>query len=326
MSSLRGSVERQWYSRPDWLLLLAPLVPLFIALSSVRRVLHSRSTKALSVPVVVVGNITVGGTGKSPTIIALAIALKAAGYSPGVVTRGYGSLSSGCRVVPAGGLASEFGDEPVMIAEASSCPVVVGANRTEAANLLVEQYHCDVILSDDGLQHYRLHRDVELAVIDGGRLLGNGWRLPVGPLRESAARLRETDFVLINGNQIPPEAPPDRSFCFSLQPIAWRNVRTGRRLPLPELPLDGAAALAGIGNPERFFNTLQSIGFRGERHSFADHHLFSEADLRPWTNRRLLMTEKDAVKCRAFAADNWWALSVEADLPQDFLSRLLTLL
>lgn len=323
MSDLRGSIERQWYGRPSWLLLLAPLVPVFMLISAARRALHRRKAKPFAVPVVVVGNITVGGTGKSPTIIALVHALRRAGYTPGVTTRGYGAGSDDCRAVPPGADASSYGDEPVMIAAAADCPVVVGVERAKSAAYLIEQFHCDIVLSDDGLQHYKLHRTVELAVVDGQRQLGNGWRLPVGPLRESARRLRSVDFVLINGGRQPELAPPDRTFCFSLKPVAWLNLRSGTRVPLQALPLDCAVAIAGIGNPQRFFDTLKMLGFDGECRSFADHYPFGPDDLSQWADRVLLMTEKDAVKCRAFAADNWWALSVEADLPESFLTRLM---
>lgn len=326
MGDLRASIERQWYGKPHWLLLLAPLVLLFIVLSSLRRLLLTRHAKKCAVPVVVVGNIAVGGTGKTPVIIALAKAFTAAGYKPGVIARGYGAKILTSQLLPDNAQPNRFGDEPVLIARATHCSVAVGPNRVESVALLNKQRGCDVILSDDGLQHYRLHRDIEIAVIDGARQLGNGWRLPVGPLREGKRRLQQVDFVLINGRNQCAQAPRDRSFQFTLQPIAWCNVLTGERIAIDELSVKNAVAFAGIGNPGRFFDTLAALGFDGRCRAFADHHAFSQNDFRDCNAALILMTEKDAVKCRAFAEPNWWALSVEAQLPDEFLQRFLNAL
>lgn len=323
MTALRRSIEQQWYGRPHWLLLLAPLTLVFAAVTALRRRLLSRSAHRVAVPIVVVGNITVGGTGKTPVIIALVKALVAAGYSPGVIARGYGAELAESRILPVDAQPSEYGDEPVLVHRATGCSVAVGPRRDESAELLRSRCGCDVILSDDGLQHYSLQRDVEIAVIDGRRRLGNGWRLPVGPLREGKRRLREVDFVLINGCQSVEQAPQHRSYNFNLQAMTWRNVLTDEPVALESLPLDGAVAVAGIGNPQRFFDTLRQLGFTGRCEAFADHHAFSEGDFAKLAGAPVLMTEKDAVKCVPFAGTQWWALSVEAALPHNFVAHLL---
>lgn len=324
MNWLRRSVERQWYTRPDWLWLLLPLVWLFVGLAAIRRVRQRRASCQSSLPVVVIGNINVGGTGKTPIIIALAKALKQAGRNPVIISRGYGARDTSVRQLPANAAADEYGDEPVLIAESTGCRVVVGADRVATARYATENQLGDVILSDDGLQHYRLGRTWEVAVIDGKRRLGNGWRIPMGPLREAPSRLREVDAVLINGAAFNESwLPQNKTFTTSLKPVGWRHIASGRVVPLAELDLQNASALAGIGNPQRFFTTLHGLGFEGATFEFPDHHHFTAGDLRQFQNVRLLMTEKDAVKVRAFAAQDWWALVVEVSIPDALLDRLI---
>ena len=311
MTWLRRSVERQWYTRPDWLWCLLPLTWLFRLLSARRRKNQSRSPYLSSIPIVVVGNISVGGTGKTPVIIALAKHLQTCGRRPVIISRGYGAVDQAARQLPIEASASEYGDEPVLIARATACPVVVGADRVAVVQYVERNKLGDFILSDDGLQHYRLGRRWEIAVVDGQRRLGNGHCLPVGPLREPPARLREVDTVLLNGDRFEASwLPAEKTYAIALQPVAWRHVVTGKLVPLCELELNEAAAIAGIGNPTRFFNALQQLGFRGRTRSFADHHAFTPADFSAFGDGMLLMTEKDAVKVRSFAEDNWWALVV----------------
>jgi tetraacyldisaccharide 4'-kinase len=319
MNHLTRSVERQWYSRPGWLLLLLPLAWLFRLITFFRR----RRAVSVGLPVVVVGNINVGGTGKTPAIIALCRALQAAGHKPVVISRGYGSGEGRSRQLPADADAAQYGDEPVLIAKATGCPVVVGADRVASARLTVEHHLGDLILSDDGLQHYRLARDFEIAVLDAQRRLGNGWCLPLGPLREAPHRLRQVDAVLINGEFFKaPWLPADTVYTMQLRPLLWRHVQSGRELPLAELDLTGAVALAGIGNPERFFQTLRALGFSGATQAFPDHHPFAPDDLRQFNSGPVLMTEKDAVKVQPFAESHWWALQVEAEIPPALVQRI----
>ena len=327
MGRLQRSLERQWYTRPDWLWLFQPLSWLFQFLSRRRRTKQRRFSYQSALPVVVIGNISVGGTGKTPAIISLARTLQQRGFTPVVISRGYGAAAASVRVLPLDADAQTYGDEPVLIATATGCPVVVGADRVAVVQYVEQQRLGDVILSDDGLQHYRLARRWEIAVVDSQRRLGNGHCLPVGPLREPACRLLEVDAVLLNGGLFAANwLPPGKTHLMMLQPVAWRHVKTGRRVPLEQLDLNGAAAIAGIGNPQRFFATLQSLGFHGATRAFPDHHAFTPEDFSALREPLVLMTEKDAVKVRAFAADEWWALVVEAQIPPALIDHLCQML
>ena len=313
-------IEWLWYRRSwvNWL--FAPLALLFALLTTARRGLYRagwiRSYRA-PVPVIVVGNITVGGNGKTPVVLWLVELLTKAGYHPGVVSRGYGGKAPHYPYLlhPAA-TAAEAGDEPVLIYQRCGCPVAVAPKRATAVQLLVEQCGVDVIISDDGLQHYALQRDIELAVMDGERRLGNGWLMPMGPLRETPSRLRQVMAVICNGGQ----ARPDE-IQMSLQPAPLRNVRTNH-----VAIITGAVdALAGIGYPPRFFNSLLQQGYAlNQQVAYADHQQFNADELQQrFALRPLIMTEKDAVKCRDFALDNWWYLPVSAQLPDKFATRLL---
>lgn len=322
---LRRQLEQQWYNRPHWLLLFAPLSWLYAWLSRWRRQRLTAAQTPSPLPVIVVGNIAVGGTGKTPVIIALVACLRELGFRPGVIARGYGGKVVGNRLLSldADPDPKDVGDEPLLIAQLSGCPVVVGSDRLASIQLLMAQTDCNLVLSDDGLQHYLMARDLEIAVIDGQRGFGNGWLLPVGPLREPPARLTTVDWVLLNGEgQRHLALPTHKVWPVRLVPVGWKNVKTGELLPLTALSLTGAQAIAGIGNPERFFQQLRCLGFDGITRSFADHHLYIERDLDFCDYRPLLMTEKDAVKCRAFARESWWALQVKMMLPEGLVAQL----
>ncbi len=323
-------------TRP-WLWPLWPVSWLLAALGAVRRrILERRRGNGMQLPpVVVIGNITLGGTGKTPLLIALARLLQAHGLRAGIVSRGYGGDGQPACVTPES-LPQQVGDEPVLIRRQTGCPVRVDAKRLRAVQTLAAAHACDVILSDDGLQHHAMPRALELVVIDGERLLGNGHCLPAGPLREPASRLREVDWLVINGGAddalerlrmragLSEGLPP--ATAMHLQPSAWVNVRSGERVALMDLPLTPGRALhavAGIGNPERFFTTLRALGLSPQCHAFADHHRFSAADLPFAQEATVLMTSKDAVKCEAFAGPQCWALEVEARLAPEFASALL---
>ncbi len=320
-----------------WLWPLWPLSLLFATLGGVRRrILERRRGHGTALPpVVVIGNITLGGTGKTPLLIALARLLQAHGLRPGVVSRGHGGDGQPAFVT-ALSQPRQVGDEPLLIQRETGCPVRVDGNRQRAVQRLAAEHDCDVILSDDGLQHHAMPRALELVVIDGVRLLGNGHCLPAGPLREPAARLREVDWLVINGGAEDAAARLRARSGLSerqspvtvmrLQPRAWVNVGSGQRLALAELPLVPGRALhavAGIGNPGRFFDTLRGLGLAPQCHAFADHHRFSAADLPFMQDATVLMTSKDAVKCEAFAGPHCWSLEVEAQLTQEFTSALL---
>ncbi|MCW4148299.1 tetraacyldisaccharide 4'-kinase [Halomonas sp. 18H] len=269
------------------------------------------------VPVIIVGNITLGGTGKSPLVAWLGNRLAAQGWSPGIVSRGYGGSAERypLRVTPTTPV-SESGDEPLMLAQQTGLPVMVDPQRARAVEALV-QAGCDLIISDDGLQHLHLARDIELVVIDGARGLGNGHCLPAGPLREPPDRLKSVDAVIVNG--VNTRELPVAAVKMHLGPCSWRRLDDGQRFPLAPLPFEAPVnGLAAIGNPQRFFAALTSLGVTGEWHPLADHQPLTETLLNQWRGRPLVMTAKDAVKCQAFAPPDSWVLDVEAVLPPDF--------
>jgi tetraacyldisaccharide 4'-kinase len=303
-------LERHWTRVTPVSLLLLPLSLLFCALVQLRRTLYNlgmlRRTK-LPVPVIVVGNITVGGTGKTPLVIWLADFLRQAGYRPGIVTRGYrGNSPSWPVAVTSQTSAEQVGDEAVLLARRSGCPVVAGPDRVAAARQHVAQ-GCNVILSDDGLQHYRLRRDIEIAVIDGVRRFGNRLCLPAGPLREPVLRLKSVFVRIANGAPQPGEAG------MTLVPTGFYSLAKPERRASADQFRDGPVhAVAGIGNPERFFSSLRELGLDVIPHPFPDHHAFQAADLKFDDDRPVLMTEKDAVKCQHIASTRCWVLAVDA--------------
>jgi tetraacyldisaccharide 4'-kinase len=275
------------------------------------------------VPVIVVGNITVGGTGKTPLVIWLAGFLAREGFTPGIVSRGYGSWSDAARRVTRDSDASAVGDEPLLLAHRTARPVWIGADRAAAAEaLLRNDPDCDVVVSDDGLQHYALARDFEIAVIDGARGLGNRLMLPAGPLREAPSRLRSVDAVVVNGNDCPgfTDSP---SLAMKLEGREFHNLlNPGHTVDAAHFHNRRVHAVAGIGNPERFFDHLEALGLRFHAHAFPDHHPYTARDLAFPDADAILMTEKDAVKCAAFAAETHWFLRVDA-VPDPKLGALL---
>ena len=320
-------LQKAWYQSSRWLVLLLPLSWLFGVLSRRRRRQYFEGNRPVyhaPVPVIVVGNISVGGTGKTPLVQALCQRLTQEGFRPGIVSRGYGGKPTELPLrVKAGMPASECGDEALLLAQSTGCPVVVDPDRSAACNhLLRECPGCNVIISDDGLQHYALGRDIEIAVIDGERGLGNGCLLPAGPLREPASRLDTVDFVVVNGNSGNTFAP--HSHRMTLEPDALVHVRSGEVQPLTALDQGWHVhALAGIGNPGRFFTSLSALGFVIIPHVFRDHHAFRPEDLQFDDDLDIVMTGKDAVKCSRFAPPNCWYLRVEAKLQESFFTELL---
>jgi len=272
------------------------------------------------VVVIVVGNITLGGTGKSPIVAWLVRWLAAQGYTPGIVTRGYGGKAAHYPLtVTPDTRVEESGDEPLMLAQQTGVPVVADPQRARGARALIDA-GCDIIVSDDGLQHLALGRHIELAVVDGVRGLGNGRCLPAGPLREPASRLAEVDAVLVNGDS--QHSLSGHITAMRLVPKQWRLLSSGEQYCLAPLPFTPPVnAMAGIGRPERFFDTLTTLGVVGSWHSFADHYQYEASALQfaqTDTPRPLLMTAKDAVKCRDIAPPDSWVLDVEAELPPEF--------
>jgi tetraacyldisaccharide 4'-kinase len=310
-----------WYKGHPALALLRPLELLY------RRVAQGRRQDFLSgakpayrapVPIIVVGNITVGGTGKTPMILWLIEHCRARGLKVGVVSRGYGAEPPQTPWrVSAEQSAAQAGDEPLMIVRRSGVPLMIDPDRSSAVRALLAEEPLDLILCDDGLQHYRLARDLELVLIDAARGLGNGRCLPAGPLREPAERLTDVDAVLHNGA---PSDPPG-AFSFVLRPSALVNLASGERRGVEHFPAGQSLhALAGIGNPQRFFATLEALNWRPIPHPFPDHAAYTAEQLRFTPELPLVMTEKDAVKCRSFAAPDWWYLAVEAQPSPAFVA------
>jgi len=316
------SLDHYWYSQNLFAWALLPLSWLFRLVALIRRKMYCAGILAstrLPVPVIVVGNISVGGTGKTPLLIALCELLKTSGYRPGVVSRGYGADLQGEVLITAHSSATQVGDEPLLIAQRTGCPVAVGSRRPAAAKLLLKNHDCNIILSDDGLQHYALHRDMEIAVIDAARLHGNGFCLPAGPLREPVERLDSVDLVVYNGKT-------DAAHRFDLKFLTAVNVATGATADLKSFAGQKVHAVAGIGHPERFFDQLKNEGLDIIAHEFSDHHMFTLNDLSYDDALPVLMTEKDAVKCTHFKLSTLWSVPVVADLsPQlieDFTSAV----
>ncbi len=321
------SLQHLWTRSGVLTVLLFPLALLFTVASRLRRLAYRRgwfAAVSVGVPVVVVGNITAGGSGKTPLVIWLVGWLQARGYRPGVVSRGYGGAAPGCTVVQPDSDPAEVGDEPLLIRVKTAAPVVVGRDRVAAARTLLARYPgVDVIVSDDGLQHYRLARDVELAVIDAATGLGNGWPLPAGPLREPRSRLASVDAVIqvVRGAQPPRAYPPLATWRADYSAgSAWRLRAPHDRRALSELPAAEWLAATGIGRPQGFFDMLAAQGIRFRARAFADHHAFRPGDLP--ADAGVLMTEKDAVKCLAFAGSDWWAVELEVAPETGFIDWL----
>lgn len=314
-------LDEYWYQRSIVSRILAPIALLFCSLVYIRRFLYrSRlfKTNHLAVPVIIIGNITVGGSGKTPLVIALVQLLKQAGYKPGVISRGYGGQSTTWpQQVREDSDPGIVGDEPILIAQNCQVPMAVGPNRVTAAKQLLQHHSCNIIVSDDGLQHYALGRDIEIAVVDGIRRHGNGKCLPAGPLREPLKRLKEMDYVVTNGEDKRDEYPME------LIASDMINLHSNEKKSLEYFYDRKVNAVAGIGNPQRFFNLLKLHGIKPQSHPFPDHHDFSANDLDFTDNLPVLMTEKDAVKCQRFSNDKMWYLPVKAVLDEGFILQFL---
>lgn len=315
--ALADTLEAAWYGsgRAPWW--TRPLALLYGGVIGLRRMFYRTGwlrSQRLPVPVVVVGNLTVGGTGKTPLTIAVAAHLQECGFRPGVVSRGYGGSQQDPLLLDERPDPAKVGDEPCLI-HASGVPVAVGRDRPAAARLLLE-IGCDVVIADDGLQHYRLARDVEICVIDGRRGFGNGRLLPAGPLREPLQRLQAVDLRVCNG------ADMADAWTMWLRGGEVRELARDRRQSLDAFAGRQVHAVAAIGNPHRFFDSLRGHGIEVIEHAFPDHHAFVPADLEFSDELPVLMTDKDAIKCRRFAQPDWWRVPVQAELPDGFHAAL----
>jgi tetraacyldisaccharide 4'-kinase len=327
---MRRNTPALWQKRSPVSTLLLPVSALFALLSGLRRLGYRSGllpVVRVPVPVLVVGNIAVGGSGKTPVVDWLVARLRGAGYTPGIVSRGYGSRMRGATLVPPAADPVTFGDEPVLLARLTGAPVAIGADRPAAAKLLLDAHpECDVIVSDDGLQHYRLARDVEVAVVDE-RTMGNGRLLPAGPLREGPGRLRSVDVILAHGDVSPALAQQLRGetvYPMRLDGDLFLPVgRAGTPRTADAFRGQRVHAVAGIGRPERFFAQLAGMGLDVVEHAFPDHHPFRPADLAFAPGEPKIMTSKDAVKCAALAPADAWEFPVQARIAAGAAERIL---
>jgi len=318
-------IQKSWYNKEGLTTVLLPFSWLFCLLVQIRRLLYRLRifrTTQLNVPVIIVGNITVGGTGKTPLVIELANLLKKHNYRPGIISRGYGGKArTWPQQVRWDGDPTMVGDEAILIARRTRCPMAVGPDRVASATALLKYTDCNIIISDDGLQHYTLGRDIEIAVIDGIRRYGNEKCLPAGPLREPIKRLEQVNFKVTNG-----VAGPDE---FAMTYKAEKLCRADDpavTLELSSLKNQTVHAIAGIGNPQRFFNDLKLSGLDIIEHAFPDHYPFKKEDLDFGEIQPIVITEKDAVKCQRFYLHNVWYQPIKAKLDNQFTEQLLVML
>lgn len=328
------SLQNAWYSKQKWVWILAPFTFLFWCISSLRRAAFKLGLKRIKhsrLPVIIVGNISVGGNGKTPVTLALVEYLQSQGHIPAVLSRGYGGtqttfphlLTEHCEPII-------VGDEPALMAKRLNCPIVIDPKRARGSEFIEQHTNATVIICDDGLQHYALARSIELCVLDK-RGVGNGYLLPMGPLREGAWRLNSVDACILNANEDESALTSNLSlvsspvFSMALKATKWVNVSTNEQMSINAFSLAGknVAALAGIGDPKRFFSTLHNLGIVPNKEiALPDHHHFQASDIP--SGYTVLMTEKDAIKCANIAHSDCWYLQVNAILPATFYAFLQT--
>jgi tetraacyldisaccharide 4'-kinase len=314
-------LERLWYGKHPLSYVLMPFGWLYGSFVSLRKFAYAVGVlpvNKMPVPVIVVGNVTVGGTGKTPLVIWLAEYFKEKGMRPGIISRGYGGTATQWpQQVRVDSQPEIVGDESVLIAQRTGCPVAISPKRAIAAKELLEHTDCDILLCDDGLQHLSLYRDIEIAVVDGDRRFGNGHCLPAGPLRESINRLRKVDMIVSNAKA------GKKEFLMEYAPLGFVSLLDETvKMSLSSLEGKEIHAVAGIGNPQRFFSYLRSGGLHIIKNEFADHYAFKQEDLSFEDDLPIVMTEKDAVKCRSFAKDNYWYLKIDVEMSKAFEHRL----
>ena len=316
-------VDRVWYSKNTLSLLLLPISWIYIIIVKIRSVLYRVGIIPISkinVPIIVVGNITAGGTGKTPLVIWLANYFKNKGFLPGIISRGYGGkYLSNIEFVHSNSDPLLVGDEPLIIAKKCNCPVAVAKKRVRAAKELVSKYNCNIIISDDGMQHYSLGRDIEIAVIDGQRRLGNGYCLPAGPLREPKNKLLNIDLIVSKyTSQI-----SEYTMEYIYQDLI-SLAKPAKTISLSELRDMKVHVITGIDNPENFFSYLQTHKLELIIHQFPDHHIYEEHEVVFNDDLPIIMTEKDAVKCARYSNNNHWYIPIVAKLPNSFNNVLDT--
>ena len=299
---------------------LYPFALIFSYLTTRRRrkyIKNINESYKADVPIIVVGNLTIGGTGKTPLVKHIAIELIERGYKPGIVSRGYGGKFKETLQVKEDSSVKETGDEAQILAKLN-LPFYLDKNRVRAVKTLIKNHDCDVIISDDGLQHYSMARDIEIAVIDGKRRFGNNLTFPAGPLRESIKRLKSVDFIVNNSG--PTE---EDEFLMSVSPSKFVHLKSGKSYSVDNWPMHKQIhAVAGLGNPGRFFDLLEKLGFEIIRHPFPDHHNFTSSDMFYLDHLPIVMTEKDASKCKDLDINKIWYLTIDADVSNKFIDKL----
>lgn len=316
-------LSKLWYSKNPIALLLLPFSYLYQFCYKVHKLIYALGIKKIyrsPVPVIVVGNLTVGGTGKTPFVIALANLLSRQGYKPGIISRGYkGKLKTYPKLITEADDPTQTGDEPAFIVKKTSLPLAISPNRAESIDLLTKSNLCDVIISDDGLQHHAIKKDIEIVLVDGERHFGNRFCLPAGPLRESVKRLNDVDFMVLHQSSL----LADYSMTLKTQSI-YNLCEPGKKFDYQKYSSVSVHAVAAIGSPNRFFSTLTKLGINFIPHTFKDHHPFRKEDFNFCNDDDLIiMTEKDAIKCKKFARPNFWILPVEACLSDKLVNSLL---
>ena len=320
-SWLQQWLETIWYKKGHGKWLLLPLTGIYCLLNGIKRRLDTRNLPLLPCPVVIVGNLTVGGTGKTPLVIYLVKLLQQQGYKPAIITRGYGGKASHWpQAVNPDSDPDQVGDEAVLMASRTAVPVYAGPDRLGSVSALLKEQTVDVIVSDDGLQHYKLPRDIRIIVIDGKRQLGNGLCLPAGPLRERKKRLMNADLIVVNGAGA--SSSPDW-LPMQVEGETLVNLKTGESRKLSDFAKKKVHALTGIGNPQRFYQSLEKAGLSLIKHDFPDHYNFQAGDISFNDELPVLMTEKDAVKCKHFASEQHWFLPIEAHMTSQFDSMFM---
>ena len=318
---LETLIEKVWYSKNIFSLLLSPLSLIYISIIYLRYTLYQLgliSITKINVPTIVIGNIVAGGTGKTPLVIWLAKHFKDKGFLPGIVSRGYGgTYLSNIELVKPTSNPLLVGDEPVIIARNTNCPVVVAKKRAKGAKELVEKYNCNIILCDDGMQHYSLARDIEIAVIDGQRRFGNNYCFPAGPLREPKSRIFKADLIVSKYNARTCEHKMDYTYH---QLVSLNEL--SKTIPISDLHGMTVHAIAGINNPDHFFSYLRSHKLELIIHKFPDHYSYTEDDVKFDDNFPVVMTEKDAVKCLNYSSDKHWYIPISAELSKSFVCDL----